>query len=255
MALRSLLVLLLTTSVHLGCQSTRTATGPDLQSPKASRVSFTETTDAIPADPALDAIVAPYRARMQSNIEEVIGEATGEFTKGGPLPETTLGNMAADAMLHVIQQQVDSEVHIALTNNGGLRVPIAEGPITVGKMFELMPFENTTVILHLDGVQIDSLAQQIARSSAAISGMSFKIDGDTRTAFDIHVQGRPLEPGAEYRLVTSDYLANGGGSIDMLHAPVTRQEFPIFLRDLFIAYVREKGTLTPTLDGRMQVVD
>ncbi len=207
-------------------------------------------TDSLPPDPAIEALVAPYREGLQEQIEEVIGEAAGLLEKG--TPEGALGNMAADALLHTVNRMVDTPVDMALTNNGGLRVPIQAGPITVGEMFELMPFENMTVVLELTGVQVDSLAQQIARTGGEpIAGFRFAIDPATRTAKNVQVGGAPLDPDRRYRLVTSDYLADGGGRMPALWNPAGRVNLNLLLRDAFIQYVRDKGTIEPVLDGRI----
>ena len=245
------LMVLLFLVLLAGCKSSQPEETMTLESMTASRVSFTETTDALEPDPEVEGIIAPYRDQLADRIAEVIGEATGVLNKDGRY-ETTLGNMAADAMLHVINKNPNAQVDIALTNNGGLRVPIQPGPITVGKMFELMPFENMMVILEYDAAGIDTLAQQIARSSGAISGMSFTVT-ESETAIDINVGGQPLAEGQTYRLVTSDYLANGGGGITILRNPKGRTDTPMLLRDAFIEYVVDTKTITPTLDGRIQI--
>jgi len=248
---KSILTLLLCIALAYGCKSTQPQNTLSAESMTASTVSFTETTEALEPDPEIDAIIAPYRDQLMERIEEVIGEATGLLNKDGRY-ETTLGNMAADAMLHVINKNPNAQVDIALTNNGGLRVPIQPGPITVGKIFELMPFENMMVILDFDAAGVDSLAQQIARTSGAIAGLSFKVNPNTETATDIQVGGRPLQAGQTYKLVTSDYLANGGGRLTQLRSPKNRVDTPLLLRDAFIEYVTDTKTITPTLDGRIQ---
>ena len=251
MTQRYYIPLLLIGVVLTGCRTTQPEGASALESLSASSVSYTETTASLPPDPEVEAIISPFRSELQTSIEEVIGEATDQLDKRRAF-ESTLGNMAADAMLHVINNYVDDPVDIALTNNGGLRVPIQEGPITVGKIFELMPFENMMVILEFDAAGVDSMAQQIARRSGAIAGLSFKVDTLTYTAFDIQVNNQPLDNESVYRVVTSDYLANGGGGVTILHTPMNRTDLPILLRDAFIEYIREKNTITPTLDGRIQ---
>lgn len=248
---KSILTLLLGIVLAYGCTSTQPQNTLSVESMTASTVSFTETTEALEPDPEIDAIIAPYRDQLIERIEEVIGEATGLLNKNGRY-ETTLGNMAADAMLHVINKNPNAKVDIAITNNGGLRVPIQPGPITVGKMFELMPFENVMVILDFDAAGVDSLAQQIARTSGAIAGLSFKVNPETETATDIQVGGQPLHADRTYKLVTSDYLANGGGRLTQLRSPLHRVDTPLFLRDAFIEYVTDTKTITPKLDGRIQ---
>src|SRR5690606_33834419 len=132
-------------------------------------------------------------------------------------PEGALGNFAADAMRTVAAEALGEPVDIAVTNNGGLRVPIPEGPITVGALFELMPFENALVLLTLSGTQVDSLAGQIARiGGEPVAGLTFTIEEPSRRAVDVRVNGEPVDPGRLYRVVTSDYLADIGGGLPVL---------------------------------------
>lgn len=230
-----------------GCRTTEVPYAVTLDAQPA--VLFTAMTDSIPPDPAMAAIVNPYRDRLQDEIETVIGEAAAPLAKGGL--ESALGNFAADAMLTVVQDLTDRPVDMALTNNGGLRIPIPEGPITVGRMFELMPFENMMVVLDLSAAMVDTLAQQLSRGGAEpIAGFSFMI-GPNRQAVDVRVDDRPLDPNRTYRLVTSDYLAGGGGRVPALWTPLDREDLSYLLRDSFIEYLRQIQVIEPTTDGRI----
>ena len=216
------------------------------------RITHTVVADSIGEDRELEALVAPFRDRMGDEIRQVIGEAAVPLAKA--IPEGTLGNFATDAMLWAARRQLAEPVHMAMTNNGGLRIPIAPGPITVGQMFELMPFENMLSVLTLSGAQIQELADQLAAMRGEpIAGFTFRIEaeGDGRVARDLLIDGAPVDPAAEYRLVTNDYLANGGGELTPLHEPRAREDLPILLRDAFIAYVREMGVIHPELEGRI----
>jgi 2',3'-cyclic-nucleotide 2'-phosphodiesterase (5'-nucleotidase family) len=111
-----------------------------------------------------------------------------------------------------------------------------------------------TVVLELTDVQVDSLAQQIARiGGEPIAGFRFAIDSSTRRAHGIQVDGKPLESGRRYRLATSDYLADGGGGMPALWNPAGRENLNLLLRDAFIQYVRDKGTIVPEMEGRIVV--
>ena len=238
-----LLILLLA-----GCKSSEPAASYQIADAPAG---FTAISDSLPADPEIDDLIAPYRTRLEEAVTEVIGQAAVQLQKGGL--ESTLGNMSAEAMLKVANRVAAEPVDMALTNNGGLRVPIQKGPITVGKVFELMPFENMMVVLELTAVQVDSLAQQLAAAGGEpIAGFSFSFDPETGVAGNIEVAGAPLDPVQTYRLVTSDYLANGGGRIRVIWDPVGREDLNMLLRDAFIEYIRETGTINPVLDGRIR---
>ena len=231
-----------------------TETGPtgDLQVLEAP-VTFTVLSDSVPADPETEALLSPYRSQLRERTEEVIGRAAVLLSKAQP--EGTLGNFAADAMLRAARERVAEPVHMALTNNGGLRVSIPPGPITVGRIYELMPFENRLSILVLSGEQVLELAHQVAAvGGEPIAGFSFRIHrgAEVPRARDVTVGGKPVEPGARYRLVTNDYLASGGGNLTPLHHPLAREDLPLLLRDAFMEYVREEGVVQPTLEGRIE---
>jgi len=215
-------------------------------------VGHTVVADSIADDPDLEGLIAPYRGRLGEEVRQVIGEAAVLLSKA--VPEGTLGNFATDAMLWAARRESSEPVHMALTNNGGLRVPIAPGPITVGQMFELMPFENMLSVLTLTGAQVQELADALAaRRGEPIAGFSLRIEasGDGYIARDVLVGGIPLDPAVEYRIVTNDYMANGGEDLEPLLRPVAREDLPILLRDSFIGYVRELGVVRAEIQGRI----
>jgi 2',3'-cyclic-nucleotide 2'-phosphodiesterase (5'-nucleotidase family) len=250
----------------VGCGAGRTVT-PETMAPSqppvdvpvettgtpALTLSHTVVADSIPDDETLGSLVAPFRERMGEEIRQVIGEAALPLTKAKP--EGTLGNFAADAMLWAARREMGDRVHLAMTNNGGLRVPIARGPITVGQMFELMPFENLLSVLTLSGAQVIQLAHELAAwRGEPIAGCSFRIEtrGEERWASDILVGGVPVEPDSLYRLVTNDYLANGGEAPSPIHHPLAREDLPVLLRDAFIDYVREMEVIRYEVEGRIR---
>lgn len=215
--------------------------------PASTAVTFTEVSATLEPDPELAAMVAPYAEELVERTSEVVGYAEGEIREGRP--EGPLGTFAAEAMLSQARKLSDRPVDMALTNNGGLRVPLGPGAITVGKMFELMPFENMMIILDLSAADVDSLAHQLARVGGdPIAGFSFVITPDGR-ATDVRVSDEPLSPERTYRLVTSDYLANGGGPYEVLWGEQSRQELTFLLRDAFTEHLREIETIRPRVDG------
>jgi 2',3'-cyclic-nucleotide 2'-phosphodiesterase (5'-nucleotidase family) len=198
------------------------------------------------------ALVDAFRDRMESRITEVIGEASGILVKSWP--EGSLGNFAADAVLHAARARIANPVDMALVNNGGLRIPVPQGPITVGRMFELMPFENKVSVLVLSGRQVEALAQEIAaRGGEPVAGFSLHIltEGEGMAATDLRVGGNPVDPDRLYRMATSDYLANGGDEMTTLTDPVRREDLPLLVRDALIEYVREIGVIRPIREGRI----
>src|SRR5690606_41761385 len=110
-------------------------------------------------DPQIEEIGMPYRTELTARTAEVIGRATKALTKAQP--EGALGHFAADAMRTVAAEALGEPVDIAVTNNGGLRVPMPDGPITVGALIDLMPHDHALVLLTLSGTHDDALAGQL----------------------------------------------------------------------------------------------
>ncbi|MBO6576866.1 MAG: 5'-nucleotidase C-terminal domain-containing protein [Rhodothermales bacterium] len=242
------LLLFLAALVLAGCGGTNYVF--QAPTPEAA-VSFTVLSDSLAPDPEVAAMVAPYRENLEAQVSEVVGRAEVEIQKGRP--EGPLGTFAAEAMLSVVQGLTDRPVHLALTNNGGLRRPLGPGAITVGQMFELMPFENMMIVLDFSAAQVDSLAQQLARSGGdPIAGFSFLITPDER-AVNVRVADEPLDSARTYRLVTSDYLANGGGPYSVLWGDVPREELAYLLRDAFTDHLRAIGIMENRVDGLIRV--
>ncbi len=223
-----------------------------IQSDPADVVTYTVVNDSVGEDAAMLQLVAPYSEEMASQISEVVGRAEVEIREGRP--EGPLGTFAAEAMLSVVQGLTDRPVDMALTNNGGLRAPIGPGEITVGKMFELMPFDNMMIVLDLSAAQVDQLAQELAGVGGdPVAGFSFTITADEK-AIDVRVGGEDLDPDRTYRLVTSDYLANGGGPYEVLWEALERDEVAYLLRDAFTEHLRAIGVVENRTDGLIRRV-
>ncbi|NNE70439.1 MAG: hypothetical protein HKN29_08780 [Rhodothermales bacterium] len=242
-------LVLLAALLWTGCGSSAPLS---IQSDPTEAVSFTVVSDSLEGDPAILAMVAPYSREMDAQISEVVGRADAEIREGRP--EGPLGTFAANAMLSVVQDMTDRPVDMALTNNGGLRVPIGPGDITVGKMFELMPFDNMMIILDLTADQVRALAARLARGGGdPIAGFSFLITADGGVE-DLKVGGAELVEDRIYRLVTSDYLANGGGPYEVMWEVTAREELAYLLRDAFTDHLREIGFIENTTEGLIRRV-
>ena len=234
-----------------GQRSPAPAAEPTAFTVREAPVEFTEVGGSVTPAPDIESLIAPYRAQLQDQLAEVLGHATGEFRKDDP--EGTLDNLVADALLQVAGNLASDTVHAALVNEGGLRVPIAEGPILMRHAYELLPFENFVTVLSLSGLQMERLADEIAAANGEpIAGWTMELDGDD--AVRVLVGGEPIDPDRTYRLATVDYLVNGGGTWSVLWEPgaAAREDLPILIRDAFVAYLRAHGTVSPALDGRIR---
>lgn len=236
-----------------GCTAPERAPGPPprVLPVSGAPVHFTVVGDSIEPAADIEALIAPYRDRLGQQLAEVLAHASGGFRKADP--EGTLENLVADALLAVAQDLAGEPVHVALLNDGGLRVPIAEGPILMRHAYELLPFENYVTVLSLSGAQMERLADEIAESCGEpVAGWTMELNGND--AVNVRVGGQPIDPELTYRLATVDYLADGGGTWTVLWeaAAQRREDLDVLIRDVFVAYLGERNTVTPGLDGRVR---
>lgn len=216
-----------------------------------ARVDFTQVGDGIEPAPDIEAMIAPYREQLEEQLAVVLGRAEGDFSKDDP--EGTLDNLVAEALLHAARGHSGDTVHASLVNEGGLRVPLAAGPILMRHAYELLPFENFVVVLSLSGAQMERLADEIAVTTGEpIAGWTMQLNGDD--AVGVRVGGEPIDPKSTYRLATVDYLVNGGGDWSVLWGVEAgaREDLDILIRTAFVEYLGEMGTVTPVLDGRIR---
>ncbi len=188
------------------------------------------------ADPETEALIAPYRTQVTSKMSEVIGTATTELTKAPH--QSPLGNFVADLLLEQTRKIMDQPVDMGQVTNGGLRVPLPAGPITVGHIFELMPFENETVVLTLDGPTTKELFDFAAKTGISpIANATYTVkDGE---ATDIKIGGQPLDLNRTYTIVTSDYLASGGDNMAMFKKALKTEKVGMMMRDMILKHIKE----------------
>jgi 2',3'-cyclic-nucleotide 2'-phosphodiesterase (5'-nucleotidase family) len=158
-------------------------------------------------------------------------------------PNSNMGNWFADAILDGARRIHNGRVDFALQNHGGMRLnSIAAGNITVGHIYELMPFDNSLVILQLNGEQVQSLMNRIAELGGwpISKGSGFTImDGK---ATNIIIDEVAFDPDNTYYAAMSDYIADGGdGTENLSDAP--RIETGITLRELLLSECKHQGNL------------
>lgn len=87
------------------------------------------------------ALVAPYKARIDSVMSRVIGQAA--HSMNAVRPESTLSNLVADVLREAAADVLGRPADMGLVNMGGLRSVLTQGPVTVATAYEILPFENT----------------------------------------------------------------------------------------------------------------
>jgi 2',3'-cyclic-nucleotide 2'-phosphodiesterase (5'-nucleotidase family) len=186
-------------------------------------------------------------------MNSVIGSVTETLEKSGP--DGTLGLFMSDAYYSAALEKYGAPVHLAFMNTGGIRLTsLPAGNITVGKMYELMPFDNLLVLLDMKGSELRTLFNHIAgRGGWPVAGGSYTITAD-RKAISIEVAGAPLDDAKNYKVAIGDYTANGGDDCGFLKE-LPRKDMGYLQRDALIAYVKKQcaggKAMLPPAQGRV----
>lgn len=244
-------ILFFTLLILAGCSAT-----PKLKTVESSLIELNAQTIA-PKDSFIINTIYPYKREMEKIMNEVLVVSKQEILKG--LPESTLGDFVSDAVLKKTNDLCllldNPPANICLLNNGGLRGQLPKGNITRGNAFELMPFENSIVVLTLNAKKTKQLFEYLVENNGApFAGATVKAKGKKIT--ELKINGKDLDSTKVYKVTTSDYLASGGDKYSFFKDPIKIDTLNYKLRDAIIDYMVEqnkKGNiLNVTIDGRIQ---
>lgn len=199
----------------------------------------------VSSDPTIDAITNSYKLTYDSLMNNVIAISEYEITKAFDWKENLVGMLFADALLDQ-SRKLDSEVDFAFGTKGGVRIGLPKGSITLGHIYELMPFENTITILSLSAQQVEELALYILQASGQpVAGL--EIQGTPTQVEKISIGGNKIEADKTYKVATYDYIANGGDKVPTMNEPLSRVDYSVKLRDMLISYLKEQTERNQTI--------
>ncbi|RYD52100.1 MAG: hypothetical protein EOP52_07945 [Sphingobacteriales bacterium] len=203
----------------------------------------------------LTTLLRPYKAGVDTQMQVLVGALDAPLTKAQP--ESTMGNLVADAQLEAARK-LDPKVVAAVSNYGGLRLPmIPKGAVTRGKIYELMPFDNTVCIVEIPGSVVQQYCNSMAkRKGWPVSGITFTIKDTAAT--NILIGGQKLDGARLYKFALNDYNARGGDNCDFL-IPLKKRYTTVFIRDAIFAQLAAAQAsgkpYHPYLDERVRYAD
>lgn len=205
--------------------------------------------DTLRKDSAMLRFLSYYKDSITGSMGKVIGFSPSAMYK--KQPESSLGNWMADAIRTQAEKIFGTKVDAAFLNYGGIRSYISKGDVTVGKVFELIPFDNLLVLQKVRGDSLASFFELMARKGGwPMSGSAMKIENHRPK--DILVNGKSLINDSIYTIANSDYLANGGDNASMLKCFKTINK-GVLLRDALIEHIKETtqaGNPVEAIKGR-----
>lgn len=210
--------------------------------------------DKLKPSPVIQAIVAQNEAGLRPIKSVVLGRTASELTHD-KMQLSVLGQWTTDAMRET------AAAEIAFNNGGGLRTSIPAGEITMGNLYEVMPFDNTLVTMDLTGAQIMEILNyginNAQLGSLQYSGLKVVYDGSRpqgQRVVDVTLlDGRKLELSATYKVVTNDFMAVGGDNYTTFKQGKNVTDTFMLLRDVFVDAVKKAKIIDVKADDRLSV--
>jgi 5'-nucleotidase len=253
---------------------------------------LTVTTSTV-EDSATKTIVDPYLAQFTTYNDTVVGETTVPIdTLQAFTQETNGANLQADASVYELEAThsipVDFHLSGAMTNKlmASGATPASPVSLKISDMFAGMPYENSLVVISMNGPQIKAVLERGYRNYyyykyvTGYGGYSYYTtcmldtnagneivyndtyptlpDGNNVSAFKYN--GTPIDfsdTTTYYNVSTVNYLA--AGSCNFNDAGVTlwpldqiAQDTQFYVRDAVIHYIDAMNTVSPAIEGRIK---
>ena len=214
-------------------------------------------------DATTKARIAEAAAPLEEIRQKVVAEAAEPI--GGDRDvcramECSMGSLIADAMLDRVK---DQGIEIAIQNGGGIRASIDAGPVTMGEVLTVLPFQNTLSTFQVTGATfIEALENGVSQVEEGagrfpqVAGVTYTFDPKAEAGSrvsDVMVGGTAIEADKLYGVVSNNYVRNGGDGYAMFKDAANAYDFGPDLADVTAEFLAAKGPFTPYTDGRITV--
>ncbi len=193
------------------------------------------------------------------SLKTVVGHSAGEYLNLRTDPDLPLGNLFADALRAYGSDLFKVPMDFAVTNFGGIRVPMPKGAVTMEDISSMFPFKNYVCYVKMKGSALTELFEQLAGTKAfqATSGATIRVK-DHKLVSAL-VGGEPIDPNRIYNVTTIDFLLDGGDKLNIgaLAEDVTLST--VLLKEVMLWYVKGKEAkgeiIEAKADGRVIMED
>jgi 2',3'-cyclic-nucleotide 2'-phosphodiesterase (5'-nucleotidase family) len=236
-------VILLTFNLIISCKSTSSYQTIKIEGKKIG------VTDGKGENETIATYVKPYSDNINKDLNSVLAYCSETQDKSKGKWQTNIGNLLAEITFELgnplFQKREHKNIDICLLNNGGIRAIIPKGDVTTRTAYEVMPFENSLVIVGLTGKEIKILAEYFIKEKKPhpLYGMKIYIDKTTLAINKIEINNQALVENQTYYVATSDYLANGGDNMTFFKESKIKFDLEYKLRNMLIDYFKKVDTI------------
>lgn len=200
-------------------------------------------------DSSYTKMLKPFKDSLDLTMNEVIGFSINGLYK--KQPESPLGNFMTDAIKKMAEKKFNKKIDAAFVNFGGIRSYLPKGDITIGKIFELMPFDNLVVLQEINGSTLKLFLNRVCEKGGwpVSEGLVYEIKD--KNAMNVFINGKPINDSTIYTIANSDYIANGGDNCDMLKK-IPKQNINYLMRDALIEYTKQLTQNSKPIDAKIE---
>ena len=202
--------------------------------------------DTLKDDANTLAIFERYNEELGPVLGKVLGKTTVDLDHDRYAGPSLLGEWVSEIMKDKVG------VQIGMTNGGGLRTDVPAGEITAGKLYEVMPFDNTLYTMKLSGADVKANIEhgimnddigwiQIAGVRATYNPNA---EAGNRITSMVLEDGTVVEMDKYYTVVTNDFMFTGGDKYNFENAKDGLDTF-IPIRDALMEAVEKAGVISP----------
>ena len=212
-------------------------------------------TDTLIPNSEVEAYMKPFKEHVESDLDNVISYSADTYSKTDGDLNTAIGNFMVDAIYEqanpVFKSRTGKDIDMVILNHGGIRSILPKGNITTRTAYEIMPFENSIVVVALNGKNINGLVDYLVRSKSAhpVSKLKLKIDKDFNV-IEALVNNKEIDTSKTYFVATNDYLYSGGGNMTFFKPNDSLYDLNYKIRNALIDYFKKTDTLKPVIDDR-----
>lgn len=211
-------------------------------------------TDSLSQNQEVLDYIAPYQKRINEEMSAVLAYAPQSYSKTEGPYNTAIGNLMADAVFElsnpIFTSRTGNSIDGVLLNHGGIRSSLNAGDITMRTAYDIMPFENSIIVVELTANKASEMFDYLKSGKAhPISNMQLVLNADDsiKTAT---INGNPIENTKTYFIATNDYLRQGGDGMTFFNNPVSETVLDYKVRSVLIDYFKKKDTIAPVRDNR-----
>jgi hypothetical protein len=194
------------------------------------------------------AFLKPYSDSVFKQMGQILCHSALALPKIKGSHETALGNFMSDVLLNQ-GRKIQPGVQASLLNLGGIRASLPQGPITLGNVYSLMPFENRVVLIQLGPKETKEMFRYIGEHPGTpFAGFELRCEEGTWKGW---LNGTAFPESDSLLVATSDFLAQGGDKMNFFLPCPLKSDPGILLRDAIVGYMTDLNIMGQLLNSRL----